>query len=68
MRTVSLPFKIADIIMVLEDGTAAEIGTHDSLMAKHGIYYDMFEKQQLEAIHGEAKKSSCGTGYSNYRK
>ena len=47
----------ADIIMVLEDGTAAEIGTHDSLMAKHGIYYDMFEKQQLEAIHGEAKKA-----------
>ena len=43
--------------MVLEDGTAAEIGTHDSLMAKHGIYYDMFEKQQLEAIHGEAKKA-----------
>ena len=47
----------ADIIMVLEDGTAAEIGNHDSLMAKHGIYYDMFEKQQLEAIHGEAGKA-----------
>ena len=47
----------ADIIMVLEDGTAAEIGNHDSLMAEHGIYYDMFEKQQLEAIHGEAGKA-----------
>ena len=47
----------ADIIMVLEDGTAAEIRNHDSLMAKHGIYYDMFEKQQLEAIHGEAGKA-----------
>ena len=47
----------ADIIMVLEDGTAAEIGNHDSLMAKHGINYDMFEKQQLEAIHGEAGKA-----------
>ena len=47
----------ADIIMVLEDGTAAENGNHDSLMAKHGIYYDMFEKQQLEAIHGEAGKA-----------
>ena len=33
------------------------IGNHDSLMAKHGIYYDMFEKQQLEAIHGEAGKA-----------
>lgn len=39
----------ADIIMVLENGTAAEIGNHASLMEKHGIYYDIFEKQQLEA-------------------
>jgi ATP-binding cassette, subfamily B, multidrug efflux pump len=27
------------------------------ILAKHGIYYDMFEKQQLEAIHGEAGKA-----------
>ena len=53
----------ADIIMVLEDGTAAEIGNHDSLMAKHGIYYDMFEKQQLEAIHGEAGKALIRQNY-----
>lgn len=39
----------ADVIMVLEDGEAKEIGNHDSLMQLHGIYYDMFEKQQLEA-------------------
>ena len=39
----------ADIILVLEDGKAAEIGNHQSLMEKRGIYYDMFEKQQLEA-------------------
>lgn len=43
----------ADIIMVLENGTAAEIGNHASLMEKHGIYWDMFEKQQLEAAKGE---------------
>mgnify|MGYP000871007451 CR=1 FL=1 len=53
----------ADIIMVLEDGTAAEIGNHDSLMAEHGIYYDMFEKQQLEAIHGEAGKALIRQNY-----
>lgn len=47
----------ADVIMVLENGTAAEIGDHASLMEKHGIYYDMFEKQQLEAAQGEARKS-----------
>ena len=45
----------ADIIMVLEDGTAKEIGNHESLMALKGIYYDMFEKQQLEAAVGEKR-------------
>ncbi|MBQ8625132.1 MAG: ABC transporter ATP-binding protein [Agathobacter sp.] len=39
----------ADIIMVLEDGEAKEIGNHESLLSKGGIYADMFEKQQLEA-------------------
>jgi ATP-binding cassette subfamily B protein len=39
----------ADIIMVLEDGEAKEIGNHETLMQLNGIYRDMFEKQQLEA-------------------
>ncbi len=43
----------ADIIMVLEDGEAKEIGNHEELMQKNGIYRDMFEKQQLEAAKGE---------------
>ena len=42
----------ADIIMVLEDGEAREIGNHASLMALDGIYRSMFEKQQLEAAIG----------------
>ena len=42
----------ADIIMVLEDGEAKEIGNHASLMALDGIYRSMFEKQQLEAAIG----------------
>lgn len=39
----------ADIIMVLEDGEAAEIGNHQSLMELDGIYKSMYDKQQLEA-------------------
>lgn len=42
----------ADIIMVLEDGKAIEIGNHAELMQRNGIYHDMFEKQQLEAAKG----------------
>ena len=45
----------ADVIMVLEDGQAAEIGSHRELMEKGGIYKEMFEKQQLEAAVGEQK-------------
>lgn len=45
----------ADIIMVLEDGMAKEIGNHNELMQKNGIYKDMFEKQQLEAAAGEKR-------------
>lgn len=43
----------ADIILVLEDGEAREIGNHEMLMEKNGIYREMFEKQQLEAAKGE---------------
>ncbi len=45
----------ADVIMVLEDGEAREIGNHHELMALGGIYKDMFEKQQLEAAIGEKR-------------
>lgn len=45
----------ADIIMVLDDGEAREIGNHSQLMEKGGIYRDMFEKQQLEAAIGEER-------------
>ena len=45
----------ADVIMVLEDGKAAEIGSHRELMEKGEIYAEMFEKQQLEAEIGEQK-------------
>ena len=52
----------ADVIMVLEDGEAREVGDHRTLMAMKGIYYDMFEKQQLEAAIGEKRAAFAAEG------
>lgn len=38
----------ADCILVLEDGTACECGTHEELLKQNGIYSEMYHKQQLE--------------------
>ena len=38
----------ADHILVLEEGRAAEYGTHAELMALGGIYRSIYDKQQLE--------------------
>lgn len=39
----------ADEIIVMEQGTIAERGTHMQLLQKHGWYAQMWSKQQLEA-------------------
>jgi ATP-binding cassette, subfamily B, multidrug efflux pump len=39
-----------DKIIVLEDGKVAEIGTHESLLANKGYYFDMFEQQKMETV------------------
>ncbi len=39
----------ADQIFVLEDGKIAERGTHEQLVGQHGIYAELYRKQQLEA-------------------
>ncbi|HJQ71543.1 MAG TPA: ABC transporter ATP-binding protein [Blastocatellia bacterium] len=40
--------KDADLIVVLEDGRVAERGTHDELIARGGLYAELYEKQLLE--------------------
>ena len=37
-----------DLILVLDDHTIAEQGTHESLMGKKGIYFAIYESQRLE--------------------
>ncbi len=38
----------ADHILVLDEGKKAEYGTFEELMAKNGIFKEMYDKQQLE--------------------
>jgi ATP-binding cassette subfamily B multidrug efflux pump len=38
----------ADWIFVLEDGTIAESGKHQSLLNRKGLYYDLYLKQLIE--------------------
>ncbi|MGN0299259.1 MAG: ABC transporter ATP-binding protein [Lachnospiraceae bacterium] len=38
----------ADHILVLDEGCAAEYGTHEELMTQHGLYRSIYDKQQLE--------------------
>jgi len=41
--------KNADFILVMDQGKIIESGNHESLMMEQGSYYELFEKQLLEA-------------------
>jgi ATP-binding cassette, subfamily B (MDR/TAP), member 7 len=34
-----------DLIIVLKDGGVAEQGTHEELLRRHGLYYEMWQAQ-----------------------
>lgn len=38
----------ADVIAVVSDGCIVELGNHQSLMARDGLYADLFRRQRLE--------------------
>ena len=39
--------KLANKIIVLNDGVVAEEGTHDGLLERRGVYYELYEKQMM---------------------
>jgi len=44
----------ADLIVVLDEGRIAEQGSHDDLLARGGLYADLYRKQLLEEALEEA--------------
>jgi ATP-binding cassette subfamily B protein len=39
----------ADTILVLDNGAVVEQGNHDELLARHGVYYDLYQSQFSQA-------------------
>jgi len=45
--------KLADLIVVLDDGKLIERGTHEELMVKKGVYAELYEKQTHQNADAE---------------
>jgi ATP-binding cassette, subfamily B, multidrug efflux pump len=42
-----------DTIVVLEEGKIAEMGTHQELLEKKGMYYEMYQRQSVQGVNNE---------------
>lgn len=42
-----------DEIIVMDQGTIAEMGTHESLMRRKGVYYQLVQEQMGAVTHGK---------------
>ena len=53
--------KNADQIIVLKDGSVFERGTHDELLAKKGLYYEMYQDQyrDFESITARQRQQTA---------
>lgn len=47
--------KNADLIYAFDKGVIAESGTHESLMSKKGIYYNLVINQETQPISNDGK-------------
>ena len=43
------------MIIVFDDGSIREIGTHDELITSHGLYSELYEAQYRRTIHETAQ-------------
>ncbi len=50
--------KLADCIYVLSDGKIIESGSHSALLAKNGLYYEMYNSQAEWYLNNEEKEAN----------
>ncbi len=50
----------ADAIVVIADGTVAEMGTHEELLKKDGIYRNLYETQFRQVLEMESGAAAMG--------